>query len=49
MIVMVGFWSNFQMSMILGMGSTKGSPFLLMTTGLDWSLKMDAYILVTLV
>ena len=35
--------------MRLGMGPTKGSPFQLMTTGLGWSLKMDAYILVTLV
>ena len=32
-----------------GMVPIKANPYLLMTTGLGWNLKMDAYILVTLV
>jgi hypothetical protein len=35
--------------MSLGMAPIKVNPYRLMTTGLGWNLKMDAYILVTLV
>ena len=49
MIDMAVFCIKSQDLMSLGMVHTKANPSRLMTTGLGWSLKMDACILVTLV
>ena len=46
---MVVSYIKSQTLMSLGMVPIEANPYRLMTTGSGWNLKMDAYILVTLV